>query len=258
MPLDQVTEEVLAGGWHWIGHVSEFGRRVTPVVLLPGALDEPLLVVRGEDDGGWLALSNVCTHRGAVVVERACDERRLVCPYHGRRFGFDGRLVAAPGFDGVDGFPTAADDLRRVALGVWRGLLFASVVPSVQFEDWIAPIAERCGHLPWDELEYAPDRSRDHVVEADWRIYCENYLEGFHIPYVHPELARTVALDRYTTEPQGHACLQLARARDGDDALRSGDRVVHIAAWYWFLFPGTMLNAYPWGVSVNAVEPSRG
>ena len=28
-----------------------------------------------------------------------------------------------------------------------------------------------------------------------------------------------------------------------------------IAAYYWWLFPGTMFNVYPWGISVNVVVP---
>jgi choline monooxygenase len=28
-----------------------------------------------------------------------------------------------------------------------------------------------------------------------------------------------------------------------------------VAALYWWLFPNTMLNVYPWGLSVNVVKP---
>lgn len=28
-----------------------------------------------------------------------------------------------------------------------------------------------------------------------------------------------------------------------------------VAAYYWWLFPNTMLNFYPWGLSVNVVRP---
>ena len=28
-----------------------------------------------------------------------------------------------------------------------------------------------------------------------------------------------------------------------------------VAAWYFWLFPTTMFNVYPWGISINIVEP---
>ena len=249
--LPAADRDVLAAGWHWLGHRAEFDHRYTPHDLLPGALDEPCLVT--VDDGDVRVLSNVCTHRSAIVLAEPTDAACISCPYHGRRFRVDGALDAAPGFDGVEGFPTPADDLAVVPHVDWRGLLFAALDPRVAWDDVVRPIEERCGTLPWASLALDPTRSADHVVRANWRLYCENYLEGFHIPWVHPELAGALDLDSYRTEAFEHACLQVADARPDEPTVGDGD--ARVAAWYWFLFPATMLNVYPWGVSVNAVEP---
>jgi choline monooxygenase len=88
-------------------------------------------------------------------------------------------------------------------------------------------------------------------VRAHWALYVENYLEGLHIPYVHPELAATIDGAAYTTELFAFASLQEARARDGEPVFDG----TSVAAMYWFVFPNLMLNFYPWGLSINLVEP---
>jgi choline monooxygenase len=97
------------------------------------------------------------------------------------------------------------------------------------------------------------------MVRANWALYVENYLEGFHIPYVHAGLAEAIDYGEYRTELFEWSNLQLGVARGGEDAfaLPSGspDAGKRIAAYYFWLFPNTMLNVYPWGVSVNVVRP---
>ena len=96
-----------------------------------------------------------------------------------------------------------------------------------------------------------PSRDRDYEVAAHWALYVENYLEGFHIPYVHPGLASTIDAASYATELFEYASLQQAHARDGEPAFEG----TRLAALYWFVFPNLMLNFYPWGLSINLVLP---
>jgi len=113
--------------------------------------------------------------------------------------------------------------------------------------------------FPFDELEHDAARSTDYTVHASWALYCDNYLEGFHIPYVHAALNAAIDWSAYATELQARSVLQIAYAKEGapsfdlpPDARDHGRRV---AAYYWWLWPNTMLNFYPWGVSVNVVTP---
>src|SRR5262245_56947107 len=98
--FERLRDEVFARTWHGVADSSQIlppgGAR--PLTLLPGLLDEPLLLTR-PDEGAARLLSNVCTHRGALLCEEACAPvgGQLRCRYHGRRFGLDGRFVAAPG-----------------------------------------------------------------------------------------------------------------------------------------------------------------
>ena len=255
-----LRERVFAKSWQYAGdrHALEAAGTLVPMTLLPGLLDEPLLLARGQD-GEQRLLSNVCTHRGSVLVDAACTRKNIACRYHGRRFSLDGKFESAPGFEGAQDFPSKSDDLRHVphaALGPW---LFASIDPAEPFEKWIAPLLARVGWLPLDQFRFDAARSRDWLIKAHWALYCENYLEGFHIPFVHAGLNAVIEHESYQTLVEENCVLQIARAKPGELAfdLPAGhpDSGTRVAAWYAWLWPNLMLNFYPWGVSMNLVEP---
>lgn len=270
---DRVVNEVFAPSWQWVGDAGQLRApgHVLPVTLLPGSLDEPLVLARGNDE--LRCLSNVCTHRGALVVEGEGHVKHLRCRYHGRRFGLDGCLLHMPEFEGVEGFPAPEDDLPRLPLRGWGPLLFTrmeAVAPggrSLEMpwstpagEGWIDPVEARVGFLPWEEFRFDATSSRDYLIGANWALYVDNYLEEFHIPYIHGgSLTGALDYEAYRTERFRWGNLQLGVAK-GDDPVfdlpaghpEAGERV---AAFYFWLFPNLMLNVYPWGLSVNVVEP---
>jgi choline monooxygenase len=113
--------------------------------------------------------------------------------------------------------------------------------------------------LPIGEAVFDPARSRDYLVQANWALYCDNFLEGFHIPFVHTGLSQAIDYGAYRTELFPHSVLQVGTAAAGDDAfaIPSGhlDHGQRIAAYWWWLWPSTMVNVYPWGISFNLVKP---
>ncbi|MDP9253153.1 MAG: aromatic ring-hydroxylating dioxygenase subunit alpha [Chloroflexota bacterium] len=253
-------DRVFARTWQYAAHddVVKVAGQVFPFTLLPGALDEPLLLTRDAEDQVH-ALSNVCTHRGTLVVEGPGHEQQLRCRYHGRRFALDGRFQSMPEFEETADFPSPADDLPPVALGAWQRFLMVALAPAMTLDDVIAPMRTRLGHLPFNELTFDASGARDYVVNANWALYIDNYLEGFHIPYVHNSLAAVIDYGAYTVELERYSVLQVAIARPGETAFIAprahGDHDKLIAAYYYWLFPTTMFNVYPWGISVNVVVP---
>jgi len=258
--FDRVKQRVFAPSWQLVCDRSELREpgSVRPALLHEGLLDEPIVLTR--DTAGRIhGLSNVCTHR-ANLVARECGRRSaLVCGYHGRRFGLDGSFRAMPGFEGARDFPGPTESLARIEVAEWGPLVFASLAPERPFAGWLADLRERTGWLPLEDLTYDAGLSRDYEVAANWALYCENYLEGFHIPFVHPGLAARIDLDEYATEVFPRSSVQIAHARDGEAAFDpppgSRDHGRRIAGYYWFLFPNLMLNFYPWGLSINVVRP---
>lgn len=257
---EAARRRLFARCWQLIGDITlvRVPGQVQPVTLLDGCLDEPLLLTRDSDDQ-LHCLSNVCTHRGMIVCERGGVERSLRCRYHGRRFALDGRFQHMPEFEQAENFPGPADDLPRWPLKRWGPLLFTACEPAMPFEQWIEPLAQRVGWLPLEEFRFDPARSRDYLVSANWALYCENYLEGFHIPYVHASLNDVLDYGRYRTELFRYANLQVGIARDGEDCLQPPpgwpDHGQPVAGYYFWLLPNLMLNFYAWGLSVNLVKP---
>ncbi|MEO7366432.1 MAG: SRPBCC family protein, partial [Gemmatimonadaceae bacterium] len=204
-------------------------------------------------------LSNVCTHRGALVVEGEGHLKSLRCRYHGRRFGMDGSFTSMPEFEDTVGFPSAADCLPRLPLQRWGPLLFTSISPAFAFNELLAPVNERVYWMPLDEFRRDAKTSRDYLIDANWALYCDNYLEEFHIPYVHQGLSEKLDYNSYYTETFPLASLQMGIARPGEPVfdLPAGhpDFGKRVAAFYFWLFPNLMLNFYPWGLSLNVVNP---
>ena len=192
-------------------------------------------------------------------MENAGVVSGLRCRYHGRRFGLDGRFQHMPEFEAAADFPSEADDLPRAPFGAWEKFLFASLAPACPLDDLLADVKARCGWLPLRDAVFDAARSRDYLVRANWALYCDNYLEGFHLPYVHAGLSSSLDYSLYRTELFELSNLQVGVAADGEEAfdlpVDSPDHGQRIGAYYWWLFPNTMLNFYPWGISVNVVRP---
>ena len=258
--FDCIRERIFARSWQFVADLERVRvpGAVHPVTLLEGFLDEPLLLTRDSKDQ-LHCLSNVCTHRGNLVAEGDAVAQVLRCRYHGRRFTLDGRFQSMPEFDGAEGFPSAADNLPKVPYAQWERFIFASLNPATTLDDLVGPMRERCGFLPIRESAFDATRAREYVVRANWALYCDNYLEGFHIPFVHAGLAGALDYGSYRTEVFPLSNLQVGVAADGEDAfdLPAGhpDHGQRIGAYYWWLFPNTMFNFYPWGISINVVRP---
>lgn len=237
--FEMSKERIFARCWQFLGRTSDF-RTLTPLTLMPGYMDEP--VVLAQRLGKTRCLSNVCTHRGKILVDEPCEANLIRCSYHGRRFSLDGKLISMPEFEGVHGFPAKSDDLTELQSGTRGGFTFASIDPVAPIEKFFD---ESTAHLAdLDAAKLKPLAIREYEVEAHWALYCENYLEGFHIPYVHHGLNEVVDYGTYKTETFNYSSLQTGLDDDGG-----------IAGLYLFVFPNMMFNFYPWGLSINIVLP---
>ena len=238
-------DKVFARSWQWIGELKDVAslQSLSPRNLLPGVLDEPLLLAR-DAQGTLRCLSNVCTHRGNILVAKPCSAKEIRCGYHSRRFDLAGRMTFMPEFKAAKDFPSLSDDLPRVELGQWGGHGFASLDPAAPFDEVFADVREAMARAPVAQFAHEPSRDRDYEIRAHWALYVENYLEGFHIPFVHEGLNAVVDYGGYRSEIYRWSNVQLANTKDGAPA-----------AQYWWIFPNLMLNFYPWGLSLNLVEP---
>lgn len=257
-----LRDAVFPASWQWaFGPESHLpGGYALPFTLLPGFLDEPLAAL-ADAEGNMRIVANVCTHRGHPLVRSTGPVNRLVCPYHARSFDLNGHCLGQPGLGDVDGFPGPEDHLHRPDHDQWGPFHFVRLAGTgPDLKDVLAPLVHRLGFLPLDTLKHDPETSRDYLIDANWALYVENFLEGLHIPFVHPALSRALDPLDYPVHCDGETVLQVGLAKEGehDFTLPEGhpDAGLSVYAWYFWVFPNLMVNAYPWGLSLNVVEPT--
>ena len=259
--FNAAREKIFARTWQFIGDADQVKDPgwVTPVNLLDKYIDEPLVLSK-DKEGKLHCLSNVCTHRGNLLVEKPCKLNDIRCKYHGRRFSLDGKFLSMPEFKEVENFPAEADHLADLPLFAWNKFLFTSLSPTLKPDLFFHEMTQRVAWMPLENFFFRPEHSRDYIVEANWALYCENYLEGFHIPFVHAGLNSVIDYGNYTTELYRYSSLQLGLTKSDDEIVfdlpeTSPDYGKKVAGYYFWVFPNMMFNFYPWGLSINVINP---
>ena len=258
---DKMKEHVFANTWQFVGDQNELFNVIVntvPFNYLERYIDEPLVLIKEEDE--IRCLSNVCTHRGFLLIHNPGKNTKLTCSYHGRRFGLDGQFEFMPEFKEVENFPRPCEHLHKLELKNWNQFLFTSLAPKQNFEKIIDQLNHRVGFLNLAAFEFAPAYSKTYNVQAHWALYIDNYLEGFHIPFVHPTLNSMIDYGSYDTICEEDMVLQIGYSgKTGTESfdLPDGhpDFGKDITAYYYWFYPNLMLNFYPWGVQLNIVRP---
>jgi choline monooxygenase len=245
---------VFAANWQVIGrldHVMEPGRFFTIDVN-----EEPLLVVRGED-GHLRGFYNVCRHHAAAVVPEAAGcAKQFRCPYHGWTYGNDGTLKGMVEFEGVCNFDRKDNGLVPVRVDTWENFVFMNL------DGKAAPLNEFLGKVPslaaplkiTERLQYF-DR-RVYTLKCNWKVYVDNYLDGgYHVPHAHKGLSSVVEYTKYTIENFERSCLQSSPldASSAADSAIGATRQGH--AFYLWIYPNFMINAYSGVMDTNLVLP---
>jgi choline monooxygenase len=257
--FEALKDKVFYKSWQWIEtELPETSGDTVPFTMLPQYLDEPLLLTRDEK-GRLHCLSNVCTHRGNLLLTQARRTKKLTCGYHGRRFGLSGAFEFMPEFKQARDFPSPCDDLHKFPIASWGPLSFAGLDPTFDFNEILDAFEERVGFLKQEEFKLDKTLNKDYFIEAHWALYCDNFLEGFHIPFVHNDLNEVLDYGNYETVVGKHHNLQIGYAEGNETVfeLPAGhiDSGKDVAAYYFWVFPNMMFNFYPWGLSFNWVQP---
>jgi len=248
-------EKIFARNWQVVGHVQQV---VNPGDFLTTELQgEPLLLVRG-DKGDLRAFYNVCRHRGGPPAEGCGSKKLFRCSYHGWTYGLDGALISAPEFEGAQEFHPEQFALRPVRVEEWFNLIFVNLDPSAE------PLVKSLGELPRQAARFPfPDMKlserRTYDMKCNWKTYVDNYLEGYHLPSVHPGLNRELDYNAYMVEPYERHVRQFSPirgAQPGDATPRRYQEAREdLTTDYFWIFPNWMLNCYPDNVSLNIILP---
>jgi choline monooxygenase len=206
----------------------------------------PVLIVRG-NDGELRAFPNVCRHRaGPLALCNGKGAKSLQCKYHGWTYTLDGQLRSAPEMTGAKDFDVADIRLPPLRVHEWQGLVFVSLDDDVPpFEEVYAGIVERIAPIDLSAMRY--QRRETYDIDCNWKVYIDNYLEGYHLPHVHPGLSKVLDYRAYDTELFDWQILQSSPLRNGGDIYGEGE------AFYYQIYPNTMLNIMPGRLQTNRV-----
>ncbi len=218
---------------------------------------EPVVVTR-DKSGVLRAFSNVCRHRAGPIAQGSGCKHVLNCGYHGWAYALDGRLIGTPEIDGVAFFDRSTMGMVPLRLETWEQFIF------VNFDAEAPPLADFLGDIPVQAKDFQFEglsliERRDYIVNCNWKVYVDNYLDAYHIPVVHPGLMKEIDYPRYRTETFRYYSQQLGPVK----ALKPGDNGDRVyppgvglkEALYFWIFPNLMLNFYPDNIQTNIIVP---
>jgi choline monooxygenase len=248
-------EKVFGRTWQIVGRrqdVAESGQFVT------AEMGREAIVVLN-DRGTLRGYHNICLHRAGPVAHGCGKRQTLQCRYHGWTYALDGQLLRAPEMEETEGFRAEDFHLMPVQVAAWGPLVFANLdLKAPLLAHFLEDIPERAAKFRADAMRYVMRKSW--TVACNWKVYVDNYLEGYHIPVVHPALLREIDYDQYQVEPHRYYSLQHAPLRPAPaNPEASGRKYLPESegeqAQYYWIFPNMMLNVYKGQLQTNVVIP---
>jgi choline monooxygenase len=238
-------QAVFSRTWQAISHVSQvqsIGDCAAAVVA-----DNPLFVVRGKDQK-LRAFYNVCRHRGGPIVTEDGNCNMLKCHYHGWTYQLDGSLRGVPMWNQVELFDRSDYGLVPVTLDQWADIVWIRLEDGVIDLPALVDGIARHGSSLLAGLKFF--RRVVYGVKCNWKVYADNYLEGYHVPHVHPELCDLLDMQDYRTETAAYHSLQYSPLQNAGAYGGGGSE-----AFYYFIWPNFMLNIIPGRLQTNRVVP---
>lgn len=234
-------------------------------------LGVPLIVVRGSDTKVRV-FANTCRHRGAMVAEGSGNCKVLRCPYHFWTYGLDGRLAAAPNYNDADGkalIDSANKEefgLAEVESGTWGGFIFIRFKKGPEtLEQHLGSFVDMLASHKLEDMRCARKVVWD--MDANWKCFVENYIDGHHIRFVHKDsLARWNTKEYAPVESTGQEYLGFAKndgsqlllpfpGYDGFPAMPQVDEDKVRGTFFTTLRPGMMMTLCNDGALVFQSEP---
>ena len=246
---------VFSKEWQLVGHVNQLREPGSSICLT--IADNPVIVIHDgtsnhESTPHIRAFYNVCKHRGGPLSVKHGTRSVLQCQYHGWTYKSDGSLRGVPHFNHVELFDKKDFGLTPIRLSIWQGLIFVNLnEKSPELSQVLDGIEQRIHPIDLQNMQYHT-RTID-VINCNWKVYVDNFLEGYHIPIVHPELAKLLDYSQYVTEISEQYSLQYSPFSDtsADNPYQAADG----EAWYYFVYPNIMLNILPGRLQTNIIEP---
>ena len=254
------NERIFADSWIFAGLAHELARPGDAVPVTVAG--KPVLLVR-DAEGKVRAFHNVCRHRCLKLVDEPCNVGPAIqCPYHTWTYRLDGALHSTPYFGGSEplsapaGFDREQYGLVPVRAETWHDWIFVNLNgAAAPLEDYVAPIQSRLDGVDFSRMKHVLTIDFGEV-NANWKLMVENFIEPYHVQFVHPSTTEQPLTDHsIVNEPGCLGCaVDVSGAAERDDTLSADSR-------YLTLFPCFAFGLYlpdQVGVHLNVpVAPNR-
>ena len=244
-------QSVFSRNWQAVGRLAQLekpGDYITASVA-----NEPIVVVRGRD-GKLRAFYNVCRHHAMTVMNEPCGHaEHMRCPYHGWTYNLEGELRGMTEFEGVKNFERADNGLVPVRVEPWENFVFVNLDPNAaSLHDFLGSLVKLVKPLGFGQLKFVERRS--YIQNCNWKVYVDNYLDGgYHVPHAHKGLSSVIEYTKYTIENFERACLQSSPLSPDADSEAGVASTRQGRAFYLWIYPNFMLNAYEGVMDTNVV-----
>jgi choline monooxygenase len=251
--LELERERVFAHTWQLVGRVDQVAEHGTFFTAEIG--NDSIVVLR--DGDSLRGFHNVCLHRAGPVAHGCGKRQTLQCRYHGWTYTLKGELLRAPEMEDAEHFNREEMRLRGVAIDTWGPLVFANLDGKAPpLADMLESIPGRVAAFGCESMRYV--MRKEYELACNWKVYVDNYLEGYHIPVVHPTLNKEIDYDSYRVEPQRFSSIQHAPLKPvspGSPRFYDPSLAKVPEAVYGWVFPNMMLNVYLGQMQTNVVVP---
>jgi Rieske 2Fe-2S family protein len=256
---------LFSAGWVCIGRSEDVAGRGDQRAVRVGG--EGVVLAR-DGQGELHAFHNACRHRGHELLrDGECRTRRSIgCPYHGWVYNLDGTLRQASRFSDIPGFDIADLPLQEIRTREWHGWVFVNLSGDARpLEDWLGNLDEYIS--PWEPERLRVAARHEYVVQANWKLVVENFLECYHCPSIHPELCRVSppesaeAFDHTGIWIGGPMELRDAAetmsldGRSGGIRIRGLDDAQARHVHYFAVFPNILISPHPDYVMTHRLQP---
>ena len=243
-------DTIFESHWQLVGHSDQVKNIGDQLVCQVGRV--PVVVVRNQNNQ-LKAFHNVCRHRAGPVALENGNDKVLRCKYHGWTYSLDGDLRSAPEMTSTPNFDVCQFHLPEARIEQWQGFLFVSISDSPPpLAEVLSGISETIKPIDLSQMNYS--HRDEYLIDCNWKVYMDNYLEGYHLPHVHPGLSKLLDYRNYDTIlHQWHSYqfspLDSASSTNSDNFY--GDGKAH----YYCVFPNLMLNILPGRLQTNIILP---
>jgi choline monooxygenase len=167
----------------------------------------------------------------------------LTCPYHSWTYSLDGDLCATPFFGGrehhPEGFNMSDHGLKSIKIAIWHDWIFINLSGNAPaFEDYAAPLIKNFDDINFQQVK--PVATLDFgEISTNWKFLMENYIEPYHVQFVHRTTTNQPLEDHYTIIDG--VCVGSAIDLDDEDKVKES---LSVSSRYLTLFPNFIIGRY--------------